>query len=374
MSSTAPAISLEDLLEQAPPLTDARLHRIELRKSDPTWRFALAARASSPGFVLVLTSDQLAGYGSAGEIRHDLAHMREQITAALPALAHSRTDDEAAALAALTGPARALVHMALLDLVARSRGVAAHALLGTAVRSQVELTRILSLKSPPEMAAIALEHQREGYRHVKVKLDNEDNGAVDLARLRAIRDAVGPDFGITIDANQSYSPEEAVRFCERIDQFRVIVFEQPVPADDLDGLAYVTTRTAIPIEADEAASSLERVRQIAERGAANGVSIKIAKLGGLDQALTAANLCTAAGLDIRIGAHVGSRLLNAAALHLAVVLPALHEPAELAEFERLEGDPATGLEVRAGHLRVPDRVGLGVDVDLPDDPASALSA
>jgi L-Ala-D/L-Glu epimerase len=370
MSTTAGPVPLEALLDQAPPVGEVRLREIELRKSDPTWRFALAANASSPGLLLELVADGVTGAGSAGEIRHlghDLPAMRDQLRAAGPAL---RGGDRAA-LAGLTGPARCVVHTALVDLVARSQGVPVRDLLGPTVRESVALTRILSLKSPAEMAGIAAGHRDEGYRHVKVKLDNAEDGDLDVARLRAIRAEVGPDFGLTIDANQSYSPEQAVRLVERIADLGVLVFEQPVPAGDLDGLAWVTQRSAIPIEADEAADSVERIRVIAETGAAHGVSIKLAKLGGLDHAATAARICADAGLEVRIGAHVGSRLLNAAALQLAAVLPGLREPAELAEFARLEGDPARGLEVEDGAVRVSPEPGLGITV-APDPARSSV--
>ena len=147
----------------------------------------------------------------------------------------------------------------------------------------------------------------------------------------------------------------------------VIVFEQPVLADDLDGLEYLTKRSPVPIEADEAANSLERVREIVDRHAAHGVSIKIPKLGGIDRAAEAIAMCGAAGLTVRMGAHVGSRLLNAAALQLAVVADNLSEPSELAEFVRLEDDPIAGLDVTDGRLLLPGGLGLGVHLSQPSD-------
>jgi L-alanine-DL-glutamate epimerase-like enolase superfamily enzyme len=263
------------------------------------------------------------------------------------------------AVDALGGPARAIVQMALLDLVARDRGRPAHALLGPTRRTSVALTRILSLKSPEKMAAMAVAHAAEGYRHVKIKLDHGPDD-VDYRRVAAIRAAVGPDFGLTVDANQSYPPHDAVVLSARLAPLGVLLFEQPVPADDLDGLAHVTRHGALPVEADEAADSLDRVRAIAARRAAHGISVKVPKLGGLDRAAEAIEVCARAGLRVRIGAHVGSRLLNAAALHLAVTVDGLTEPAELAEFARLDGDPIAGLDVSDGRLVPPGGPGFGV--------------
>jgi L-alanine-DL-glutamate epimerase-like enolase superfamily enzyme len=358
-------IAPRGLLSVAPRVVDASITDVVLRKSDPTWRFALAANPTNPGLLLELrTANGVLGLGFACEVRHlghDLAVMRAALDRVIPVLREDDPDmDPLDALDTLGGPGRAILQMALLDLVARERGVPAHALLGVQCRSGVALTRILSLKSPEHMAKVAAAHAAEGYRHVKIKLDNGEDD-LDYRRVAAIREAVGPDFGLTVDANQSYSSAaDALRLCERIEPLDVLLFEQPMPADDLDGLAYLTRRSPVPIEADEAANSLARVREIVQRQAAHGISIKIPKLGGVDRAAEAIRLCKEAGIQVRIGAHVGSRLLNAAALHLAVTVDGLTEPAELAEFARLEGDPIEGLEIRDGGLALPDSPGLGV--------------
>jgi L-Ala-D/L-Glu epimerase len=349
---------------------------VVLRKSDPTWRFALAANPTNPGLLLELRSDDgTTGLGSACEIRHlghGLADMRAAVNAVVPLFLDIDSSGQPLAdLDRVGGPARAIVQMALLDLVARSRGVAAHQLLGQRRRDGVELIRILSLKSPDEMAAMAVSHQAEGYRHVKIKLDNAADD-VDFRRVAAIREAVGPDFGLTVDANQSYEASDALRLCERLAPLNVQVFEQPVPADDLDGLAFLTTRSPVPIEADEAANSFERVQEIASRHAAHGVSIKVPKLGGLDRAAEAIAICGDAGVTVRIGAHVGSQLLNAAALQLAVVTDNLDGPAELAEFARLDDDPVRGLQIRSGDVILPDGPGLGVFIQNTSTGKDAL--
>ena len=379
MISAARELNLEGLLASAPPIARVDVREIILRKNDPTWRFALAANSENPGLIVQLVAcDGTVGAGSAGEIRHighELGVMRQAIADATPALttlagkgaAGNLAAGSDAALAALTGPARAIVQMALLDLVARHRGQPAHDLLGPARRRSVELTRIIPLKAPDAMAAAGADLVAAGYRHLKIKLDN-DSADVDVARVAAIRDRVGPDVGLTIDANQSYSPVEAIAVARRLEPFRIDVFEQPSPAADIAGLATVRRHSPIPVEADEAATSLERISQLIQADAADGVSIKIPKLGGIDHALTAARMCTEAGLQVRIGAHVGSQLLNAAGIHLAAVLPDLAEPSELAEFDRLLDDPVTGLTITDGQLTIPPGAGFGVMVaaSLPE--------
>lgn len=360
-------LSIAGLLAAAPPLERVYLRDIVLRKKDPTWRFALAANPANPGFLMRLVArDGTTGSGSAGEIGHighHLGSMRSALADAVPVLIASAGSAPPASsvLTTLNGPARAIVQLALLDLVARHRGQPAYELLGVAQRQSVELTRIVPLKSPGEMAAAAAELVAGGYRNLKIKLDNSD-ADLDVARVAAIREVVGPEVGFTIDANQSYPVDGAVAVARRLEQYRIDVFEQPSPADDIAGLAEIRRRSPIPVEADESASSLERVAAIVDAGAADGVSIKIPKLGGIDNALSAIRMCAQAGLHVRIGAHVGSQLLNAAAVHLAVVVPDLAEPSELAEFDRLLDDPVTGLTITNGKLYIPPGAGYGVTV------------
>jgi L-alanine-DL-glutamate epimerase-like enolase superfamily enzyme len=360
-------LSIEGLLAAAPPLKRVYIRDIVLRKKDPTWRFALAANPANPGFLVRLVArDGTTGSGSAGEIGHighHLGSMRSALADAVPVLVASAgsAPPSGSVLTTLNGPARAIVQTALLDLVARHRGQPAHELLGPVQRRSVELTRIVPLKSPGEMAAAAAELVAAGYRNLKIKLDNSD-ADLDVARVAAIRQAVGPEVGFTIDANQSYPVDGAVAVARRLERYRIDVFEQPNPADDIAGLAEIRRRSPIPVEADESASSLRRIASIIEAGAADGVSIKIPKLGGIDHALAAIRMCAQAGLQVRMGAHVGSQLLNAAAVHLAAVVPDLAEPSELAEFDRLLDDPVTGLTITNGRLDIPPGAGYGVTV------------
>ena len=362
MSNKGYDISPKGLLGTAPRLTGFRIVRLELPKSDPTWRFALAANPASPGFLLQLYGEnKVVGSASVGEIQHlgyRLGDMKDALEKILPQVVSAK---DGSVVESLVGPSRALVQMALVDLVARSNQVAAHELLGDLRRESVRVTRILSLKSPEEMAKVAASLVDEGYRDLKVKLDNKD-ADLDFERVAAIRTKVGPSVNLTVDANQSYSAEGALSISNRIAQFNIDVFEQPVPQDDIEGMKYLRERNPIPIEADEAANSVERVEELIREKAVHGVSIKVPKLGGIDKAAQVVRMCSDAGVQVRIGAHVGSRLLSAAALQLAVVIDDLVEPAELAEFERLEGDPVTGLRIENGKVSLPGGHGFGVSV------------
>ena len=165
---------------------------------------------------------------------------------------------------------------------------------------------------------------------------------------------------LTIDANQSYDAKSAVTAINRMLKYDIDLVEQPVPADDYEGLALVTRMVPVTIEADESAGSLHEVFTLVARRMCDAVSLKIPKLGGLRDTLAAARICEMGGVKYRFGAAIGSRLLVAHALHLACSLPGVEYACEFGEFDRLNDDPFEGIEVANGEIRLPDGPGTGV--------------
>ena len=340
---------------------------VVLRKEDPNWKFALGASPETAGVVLRIATDRAEGFGYAsatahmgsvsGTLQAELQHFRPQVLGA-------EAEDIVAILRRLdrglkgAPQAKAAVDCALHDLLARSLGVPLCTLLGGAVRREVPILRILAIKSPEEMAAQARRLVDQGYSYLKIKVHGEV--AEDVARVAAIRREVGEAVHLTIDANQSYHPKDAVAAINGMAEHRIDLVEQPVPAGDLEGLALVTRMVPVPVEADEAAGSLAEVYDLVRHRRVDAVSLKIPKLGGLRNTLAAANLCEAAGIRYRMGAAVGSRLLTGFALHAACALPGIGYACELGEFERLLDDPFAGLAVEGGRLVLPEGPGTGV--------------
>jgi L-alanine-DL-glutamate epimerase-like enolase superfamily enzyme len=231
-------------------------------------------------------------------------------------------------------------------------------LFGGKVREEVPILRILAIKTPTEMAAAAQKLVDKGYRYLKIKVHGEVDE--DVARVAAIRRQVGDDVHLTIDANQSYTTKDAIAALNRMAEYRIDLVEQPVSADDFEGLALVTRTVPVTVEADEAAGSLREIFALVSQRAVDAVSLKIPKLGGLRNTLAAARLCEAAHIKYRLGAAVGSRILSAQALHLACALPGVDYACELGEFDRLLDDPFEGLEVENGVLHLPQGPASGV--------------
>lgn len=350
-------------------ITSASVESVIQDKDDPNWRFALAARPTSASVVVTLRGvGDLVGYGSGGEIPH-LGYSLEAVTAAAKdcaddlVAAQPSTPNSAlsfpASLRRSCPPAACAVEMAVLDLQAKASGQRLCDFFGGPLRDRIPLLRILGLKRPEDMASSAKARVAEGYRFLKIKLDNESLD-LDAARVAAVREAVGPGIGLTLDANQSYSPADAIRLYRKVAHHNIDLFEQPVPSGDLEGLRLVSKELPCMVEADESAHGMSEIIRILDMRAADAISLKLPKMGGVNAVLAVAAMCTAVGIKVRLGAHVGNSLLTSAALHVATVLPELSYACELGEFARLLGDPFTGLDVVSGELALPKGAGAGI--------------
>ncbi|MEA2976812.1 MAG: L-Ala-D/L-Glu epimerase [Alphaproteobacteria bacterium] len=339
-----------------------------MRKEDPTWRFALAASGVTDGHIVrIATEDGIEGFGYASATPH-MGSIQDTLAAELAlfrplVVGRDPRNIEGILIEldrALHGApqAKAAIDCALHDLVARALGVPLNVLFGGAVRDKIPILRILAIKTPQEMATQAQKLVDKGYRYLKIKVHGEVDE--DVARVAAIRRQVGDDVHLTIDANQSYSTKDAIAALNRMAEHRIDLVEQPVSADDFEGLALITRTVPVTVEADEAAGSLREIFELVSKRAVDAISLKIPKLGGLRNTLAAARLCEAGHIKYRLGAAVGSRVLSAQALHLACALPGVDYACELAEFDRLLDDPFEGLEAQDGMLHLPQGPGSGV--------------
>ncbi len=339
-------------------------------QEDPEWRFSIHANRISRGWLVRLTSDTgVVGYGYASATRH-MGASAEGLKGALEAFADIVIGNDPfnieAILAALdkelTGinQAKAAIDCALHEVIARSLELPLYRLFGGKMRDHVPVMRVLSIKSAGDMAGRARDLLESGYKFIKIKVDGNVNE--DLDRVRAVREQVGPDIRLIIDANQAYTPKDAILMAGRVAELGVEIFEQPVAADDHDGLKLVTDNTPITIEADESAGSLREVMVLVTGRIVDAVSLKVPKLGGLRNALAAARICEAGRVRCRFGAHVGPRLMSAQAMHLAVGLTGLDFACEFGEFMRLSNDPTEGIDNIDGKIGLPPGPGSGASL------------
>ena len=339
----------------------------EMPLEDKDWKFALGAVSAARGFVVALTSDSgHTGYGYAPSIPHmgslfDI--LPKEFERLAPAVTGAGVFEVERVLQKMDGllggasQAKGAIDCAMHDLQARILGLPLHDLLGGKLRSRIPVLRILALKQPEEMATIAAGLFDKGYRYFKIKVEGDLD--LDVARVREIRKRLGDSAHLTIDANQSYSAKDAIVSIGRMSEYRLDLVEQPVHRKDLKGLALVTQATDVTIEADEGAGTVDEILTLATNRIVDAVSLKLPKLGGIRNAIAAARICEACGVKVRLGAHVGTRLLNAHAIHVAAALDVTYA-CELGEFMRMYDDPFKGIEVVDGHIDVPTAVGCGV--------------
>ena len=253
------------------------------------------------------------------------------------------------------------IEEALWDLLAKRLQTPLVNLIGGPCRLEVPVMRMLGLKPPQETAAEAKALVEQGYRHVKVKIGLDEKR--DLETVRRVRDGIGEDVFLSADANQAYAPMQAVRVLRKLENVSLGLVEQPVRRDDVRGMAFVRQNVSVPIMADEGIETATDALRHIEAGAMDAVSIKLWKMGGLYRGRDIASVCNAANVRVHVGSTAGSQLLEAIQLHFCASLPDLFGGAEIGEFESLTNDPASGLVVENGALRVPSAPGLGVVID-----------
>ena len=253
------------------------------------------------------------------------------------------------------------VDEALLDRQGKLPGVPAHVLLGGLVRREVPVMRLVGIQTPAETAraVAALAERGHQYAKLKVGLDVER----DVAAVREAPAAVGPRFQLLVDANDGFTPKAAIAFVRRIEEYGVYLVEQAVRADDVSGMAQMRQAIAPELMADEGVLTAADARHWIEAGAADAISVKLWKQGSLAESERIAALCATANARCHIGATASSRLLEAAQAAFAACQPEITDGAEIAEFEDLQGDPAHGIDVTDGTIRVSDAPGLGVEID-----------
>lgn len=213
--------------------------------------------------------------------------------------------------------AKAAVDMALYDLLAQEAGLPLYQYLGGA-KSELTTDYTVSVNAPTEMANDAVGYVLNGFHILKVKVGTGEI-VDDIKRIKAIREVIGPDIKLRLDANQGWTPKEAVRAITQLEQenFNIEFVEQPVLAHDIEGLKYVTQHTLIPIMADESVFSIYDAKRVIEMRAADLINIKLMKAGGIYQALKIASLAASYDMNCMTGSMIETKLGVGAAAHFA---------------------------------------------------------
>lgn len=289
------------------------------------------------------------------EDQPDVLAAIERVAAALP----SRRQFDA--LCAELGPvAKAGLDTALADAASQLAGVPLRTWLGGPTGpARLETDVTVAIASPAKMAELARAWVIRGFRALKVKVGKDPDD--DVRALEAIGRAA-PEAKLRVDANAGYSARQAIelaRACERLG-LQVECWEQPCAADDLDGMAEVAAALQAPVIADESVKTLTDVEALVLRRYADGINLKLAKTGSLEECVRMGRRAREAGLCVMVGGMVETRLGMSAAAHVACAVGGV-EFVDLDTAWLLADDPYVGgYEADGPRYTMPDRPGLGI--------------
>jgi len=253
------------------------------------------------------------------------------------------------------------IEMALLDLKGKVLGVPVAELLGGFCRDRVPVVGYLFIDSPEANAQKAGAFVDAGYTELKLKVGRDFEQDHDT--LAAIRDRVGPDVKIRIDANMIWSVPAAIRWIRGLESFDLQYVEQPVPDFDVQGLAQVRRSVAVPIAADEACTDLRSVLELIKADACDVLVVYPSEAGGLRRAHQIGAVADAAGKWCVIGSWAELGVATAANVH--VVAASSNYPfASDTHYPLQELDVLVDrLEMTDGLVEAPRSPGLGVELD-----------
>jgi len=257
--------------------------------------------------------------------------------------------------------AKAAVEIALYDLWAQLYGAPLYRMLGGGGDPVVTTDLTISVDYIDKMVADSLAAVDRGFQSLKIKV-GKDIG-LDIERVKAIHAAVDGRALLRLDANQGWTPKQAVFAIHALEDagVQLELLEQPVPARDLEGLKYVTERVHTPVMADESVFGPTEVVDLIQRRAADIINIKLMKTGGISNAIRIADIAAVHGVDCMIGCMIESAISVAAAVHLAVAKAGAITKVDLdgpslCTFDPVEG----GVEFNEAEIAISDAPGLGI--------------
>ena len=258
---------------------------------------------------------------------------------------------------------KAALEIALYDLRAQAMGIPLYQLLGGGdPLLKTDIT--ISVNDQDVMVRDALRAVADGFDCLKIKVGGH-TWRDDVESVLAIERAVGPHVALRLDANQGWIPKHAVLVIQAIEKAGVALelVEQPVPADDVDGLKFVTDHTLTPILADEAVFSAKDALRILSTGSADVINIKLMKTGGISQAIEVANLARLHHKTCMVGCMLETAISVTAAAHFAVAFD------DVVSYIDLDGPQLCATSAVEGGMRI-----NGPWISLPDTPGLGITA
>lgn len=352
-----------------------RSYRLPFHHSFSTAHGIQAAREGI--IVLVTTDNGIQGVGEIASLPAFGGGGLADACAQLPSLVESlrlKTPQQALDMLFTWGqtgsgisPVLCGMEIALLDALGKANGCAVSTLLasvGFAPHTSVPVNAIIGAREKEAAVALALEARRSGFRCVKLKVGLGSSSLEEIERIAMVRDAIGPEMHLRLDANEAWNLDEAIAILSQCVPLNVQYIEQPLRASDLVGMRALRQAIPIPFAADEAVRGLESAFQVLDSEAADVLIIKPQLAGGLRVGQQIIQAAAERGVHSVITSTLEAGIGLVAALHLAAASPGITFECGLATLQLLVDDLLVDdLPIRDGFITVPTGPGLGVALD-----------
>ncbi len=215
------------------------------------------------------------------------------------------------------GAAKAAIDIACYDILGKASNLPIYSLLGGRKDEQPIIPKVLSILEPEVLAAQAKEAVAEGYQEIKMKLGKDS--IKDIARVKAVREAIGPNIPIRVDVNQGWKTVQVAREAiQKLTPYNVSWVEQPISHIDVSLFKKLKGFTNVPLMADESMVTAENLRTFIEDSSVEYINIKLMKSGGIYPSVKLAMQAELFGISCQIGSMVESSIASAAAFHVAL--------------------------------------------------------
>ncbi len=349
-------------------ITTVELYKLKVPLKEPFVISLETIEFTDNVIVKVVTEGGITGFGEAspfrtihGETQESCFEIGKVLARQLRGKNALATEDLLAGIdAAIAGNhcIKSAFDMALYDIAAQVAGLPLYAFLGGSQSQKIITNMTVSIGSPEKMADAARGFCDDGFRTIKVKLGTTADA--DIARIRAIREAVGPEVKLRVDANQGWDLVTARRTLDGIADYRIDYCEEPVRNWHYAELPRLRQHSPIPLMADESLFDHRDAFKLARLGAVDYFNIKVGKAGGLRNSLLIAGIGEAAGIDCQLGCFTETRLGITAAAHLALARRNIRfydlDSSLLLASDPVEGGATVGTD---GAITVDDKPGLG---------------
>lgn len=344
------------------------VYRGFLRYREP-FRIALGTSTESENIVVrIMTDFKVEGWGEAssslritGETPETVIEAMDKFGSEMIGMCPFRIEQIVEVMDGLVkgnSSAKAAIDMAIFDIIGKKAKKPIFMLLG-GYRNEVFTDITLGIKSPRQMARDAVRAVRRGFKALKVKVGVSPQQ--DVERVKGIREAIGSEIAVRIDANQGWNVRQAINVLRKLEPFNVEFVEQPVKAEDIHGLAKVRKNSSIPVMADESVHSPEDAMQVIRAEAVDLINIKLMKSGGIWKAMKTVAIAEAAKIPCMVGCMGESNLGITAAAHFAAAVKNIQHAdldSDILLLDKLV--KRGGAKVKDSKRILPQKKGLGI--------------